>query len=83
MDAQGVHRKWMSMAVREALSKLCPKSWHTFWTEMQKHVKLNVIRLNPKAEVTASSETLEYNNYTETYHNIEKYNIHTGKFRHP
>jgi len=28
----------------------------TFCIEMQKHMKLNVIRLNPKAEVAASSE---------------------------
>ena len=46
-------------------------------------MKLNVIRLNPKAEVAASCEMLEYTDNTDTYHNIEDNNIHTGKVRHP
>jgi hypothetical protein len=49
---------------------------------MQKHMKLSVMRLNPKAEVAASSETLKYTYYTEAYHNTED-NIRTGKVRHP
>jgi hypothetical protein len=43
---------------------------------------LNVIQLNPKADVAASSETLEYTCYTETYHSMEGNNINTGKVRH-
>jgi len=79
MDAQGVHRKWISMALREALFKLVA----LFGQKCKRHVKLNVIRLSLKAEVAASSESLEYTNYIETYHNIENYNIRNGKVLHP
>jgi hypothetical protein len=67
------------MAVKEAFFQIRS----IFCIEMQKHIKLNVIRLNPKAEVAASSETVEYTYYTETYHNLEDNNIHIGKVRHP
>lgn len=45
-----------------------------FCIEMQKNMKLNVIRLDPKAGVAASSETVEHTCYTETYHNREDNN---------
>jgi len=79
MDAQGFSQK---MDIHGSESGFV-QTRSTFCTEMQKHMKLNVKRLNPKAEVAASSETLEYTNYTEKYHNIENYNIHTEKVRHP
>jgi hypothetical protein len=45
-------------------------------------MKLNVIRLNFKAVIAASSEMLEYSCYTETHHSIEENNIKIGKVCH-